>query len=291
MVQAATYFPSTQTTYNNETTGMQAADVQGAIDELYMTCAKSNTPSGPTVGDTILNQVNIVTSGDGLYEDEYENGYIFKGANPNNYIFFDEEIWRILSIKIDGTIKIIRNKTLADGMTWDSLRSLDWNNASLNTYLNDTYINTLSDKDKIATSSWDIGEITEDNNNLANQINDEKRKKWNGDIALITVSEYIRTNSNSSSCGTLRLNNDNYDTCKNTTWLYLGTNILEPWWTITPSDYELNPYVFLINSYNGLISRTHPDYYDYQVLPTLYLKSDIKIINGNGSQSNPFRIE
>ena len=35
---------------------------------------------------------DVVDSGDGLYKDEYETGrYIYKGANPNNYITFNNE--------------------------------------------------------------------------------------------------------------------------------------------------------------------------------------------------------
>ena len=38
-----------------------------------------------------------VTSGDGLYKDTYETGrYVYKGANPNNYITFNNELWRII---------------------------------------------------------------------------------------------------------------------------------------------------------------------------------------------------
>ena len=39
-VSATAVFPSNQTTYNNETTGMSATNVQTAIDELYSTCFK-----------------------------------------------------------------------------------------------------------------------------------------------------------------------------------------------------------------------------------------------------------
>ncbi len=56
-------------------------------------------------------EVPIVTTGDGLYADTYENGrYIYKGASPNNYITFNGEAagWRIMAIETDGTIKIMR---------------------------------------------------------------------------------------------------------------------------------------------------------------------------------------
>ena len=54
--------------------------------------------------------VELVESGDGLYEDSYEAGrYIYRGTNPNNYIEFNDELWRIVAKETDGTYKIIRN--------------------------------------------------------------------------------------------------------------------------------------------------------------------------------------
>ena len=56
---------------------------------------------------------SVVTSGDGLYEDSYEEGrYIYRGQNPNNYIMFNDELWRIIAKETDGTYKIIRNDVL-----------------------------------------------------------------------------------------------------------------------------------------------------------------------------------
>ena len=58
--------------------------------------------------------VTPVTEGDGLYEDEYEEGrYVYRGSNPNNYIMFNNETWRIISKEADGTYKIIRNDVLS----------------------------------------------------------------------------------------------------------------------------------------------------------------------------------
>ena len=57
---------------------------------------------------------NIVTSSDGLYEDEYEEGrYVYRGSNPDNYIWFNNELWRIVAKEADGTYKIIKNDVLA----------------------------------------------------------------------------------------------------------------------------------------------------------------------------------
>ena len=71
------------------------------------------TPGGDqTIGGQ---EVEIVESGDGLYEDSYEEGrLIYRGQNPNNYITFNGETWRIIAKETDGTYKIIRNEVLAD---------------------------------------------------------------------------------------------------------------------------------------------------------------------------------
>ena len=70
------------------------------------------TPSGPTIGGQ---EVELVDSGDGLYEDEYESGrLIYRGQNPDNYITFNGELWRIMAKETDGTYKIIRNDVLAN---------------------------------------------------------------------------------------------------------------------------------------------------------------------------------
>ena len=67
-------------------------------------------PSVPTIGEQ---EVEIVTTGDGLYEDSYEDGrLIYRGQNPNNYIMFNDELWRIIAKEADGTYKIIRNDVL-----------------------------------------------------------------------------------------------------------------------------------------------------------------------------------
>ena len=67
-------------------------------------------PSGPTMGGQ---NVELVESGDGLYKDSYESGrYIYRGSNPNNYITFNGETWRIIAKEADGTYKIIRNDVL-----------------------------------------------------------------------------------------------------------------------------------------------------------------------------------
>ena len=60
-------------------------------------------------------KVNTVTDGDGLYKDIYEEERcVYRGQDPDNYIMFNDELWRIVAKEADGTYKIIRNEVLAN---------------------------------------------------------------------------------------------------------------------------------------------------------------------------------
>ena len=282
IVYAETYFPSNDVTYDNSESGLSSTNVQGAIDELYGVCTKE-----PTVGESILENTDIVTSGDGLYEDEYEDGrYFYKGGNPNNYVTFNNEqaCWRILSIEPDGTIKIMRINSIGD-QYWDTGGSNNWARpASLNTYLNGTYYNGLNStaQSQIVAKDWSIGSIKWVND-LATQINDENATKWNGKVALVTVSEYTRSNSNKSKCGSFSLYNNNYSSCKNTGWMDTTGNTY--WWTLS-SNADNSSNAFYVGV-QGIV-----DYYlvnkNYSAIrPALYLSSDVTL-TGSGTQSDPY---
>ena len=277
VVCAAVTFPSNEVLYSNGTSGLKSTDVQGAIDELYETCTR-------------LPGEQIIEDG-GLEKDPYECRYFFKGATSNNYITFNNETWRIVSVECDGTIKIIRDANLED-RAWDSSGGTygrkNWARpADLNTYLNESYLmGTLNStaQSQIIAKGFSIGSITWGNDDLATQINDENNKKWSGKVALVTVSEYIRTNSNQSDCGTVSTINDNYSGCQNNSWMYVD----DEWWTL--SSRVDNNNVLLIDL-DGSINYGHANITNTAVRPSVYLSSNVQITGGNGSQSNPYTIK
>ena len=62
---------------------------------------------------------NVVTDGDGLYIDSTVEGrYIYKGGKPNNYIKLGDDLYRIISLEKDGTIKVIKQESIGE-MPWD----------------------------------------------------------------------------------------------------------------------------------------------------------------------------
>ena len=272
-VYAETFFPSNDVTYDNKESGLESSDVQGAIDELYGVCTTK------PAGEQIIEDA-------GLEKDPYECRYFFTGASPNNYITFNGENagWRIISVECDGRIKIISDKSV-DNQLWDNVGLNKWSNASLNTYLNSTYYNGLNStaQSHIISSDFSIGGVAEDDNDLKNTISDENATKWKGNIALPTASEYIRTNSNKSECGTIYKVYNSLN-CGDTSWMHNVSS----WWTLTP-DKNSSWYVFMVE--DGFLFNENSDTYELLIKPTLYLSSDIKITGGNGSQSKPYTIE
>ncbi len=267
---------------------------------------------------------DIVTSGDGLYEDEYEEGrYIYRGQNPDNYIWFNEELWRIISKEVDGTYKIIRNELLSyrpfdsvgnrnTGYCSQGLAPLNgcdvWSSTSnmvgspaefvngsyhgyvdkdseINTYLNGEYYNNLasSSKEQIINKNWNIGEVTYRNSNLEQQILEEECFQWNGKIGLITASEYIRANSNLSLCGTYEDEENNLQICLTTNWLSLAP---DTWWTISPAVGNECDILHVFGYGEPINSRASNS---HGVRPVLFLKSSTKLL-GMGTIDNPFRI-
>ena len=282
-VIAATYFPSKDVTYDNTASGLESTNVQGAIDELYGVCFP------PKAGDQIIEDQP-------LEKDPYECRYFFTGANPNNYVTFNGETagWRIISVGCDGTIKIMKTANINTGnsLAWDSSNSNNWARpASLNTYLNGTYLNSLSSEaqGQIVASDYSIGAVTYNNNDLAGQVNAENSTTWNGKIALPTLSEYLRTNSNSN-CKTFSTYNNNSNTCRNTTWMYYSSNY---WWTLSPNSDD-SYRVFRVDS-NGYVDNygygyAGASFTGFAVRPAITLSSEVQITGGIGTESDPYTI-
>ena len=107
-------------TYNNVTSQPENTSASLNVTLTYEQKGSGTiTPGGDST--TIGGQdVELVTTGDGLYEDSTRAGrYVYKGADPDNYIEFNDELWRIVAKETDGTYKIVRNELLSEQMPFD----------------------------------------------------------------------------------------------------------------------------------------------------------------------------
>lgn len=233
------------------------------------------------------NYVSTVTSGDGLYADEYESGKcVYKGTNPNNYIKFNNKLWKIISRESDGTYKIISIDYI-EGVPFDEeTGGIDWAApAGLNTYLNSNFYNTLSDKAKnlIVSHDFRIGGIDYDtayDGDVSKILEKEKSKIWKGKIGLCTLSDFYDSfNTKEISYGI-------------TSWLSTieGDESYIWKWTMNPLLDEYGTSVWTFSDYDICDHGTNDGYsYAWFTHPVVYINSNITL-SGSGTKDDPFVI-
>ena len=180
---------------------------------------------------------NIVTEGDGLYKDSYEEGrYIYRGQKPNNYIWFNNELWRIIAKEKDGTYKITKDEVL-DNRAFDEANYRNSTNntycafpsygcgvyaavngtfqtpdnkyngtvtedSSIKVYLNNDYYNNINEiaKGQLISHLFNIGAVEyfdqTGNDSIEKNIAGEKMYTWTGNVGLINVSDILKASTN-----------------------------------------------------------------------------------------------
>ena len=219
-----------------------------------------------------------------------ENGrYVYEGKSPNNYITFNNETWRIISLEPDHTIKIMRNKSIGDKAYnepkegEDNSNILNWDASnSLHNYLNGEYLNNPSTNSLLAYHNFDTGFITGENLTSADIKALVQNTTWNSKVGLINMSDYLNSNSDDQ-CRTFD-GFDGKENCKETTYisdtLTLTTN--------GDNNNENNVYAITNKGYQ-LVGVEN----SYAVKPVVYLKSGVKISlenNPSGEEGNPYII-
>ena len=130
-------------TYNQQYNRIEIS----SIDKKYTSCTLNYTDSTSKVNlaDYIIG-LSGKTQGSGKVLKE--NGYRYEGKNPNNYIWFNNEYWRIIGVFDSAShgqsnknlVKIIRDDVL-DGLAWDKSNTNNWDTSSLKSLLNGAYYN------------------------------------------------------------------------------------------------------------------------------------------------------
>ena len=130
-------------TYNQKYNRIEVSN----INTKYENCTLNYTDNTSKVNlaDYIIGLAGT-TQGTGKVVNE--KGYRYEGKNPNNYIWFNNEYWRIIGVfdsashGLDGKnlVKIIRASALG-GLAWDKSVTNNWTTASLNFLLNGAYYN------------------------------------------------------------------------------------------------------------------------------------------------------
>ena len=272
------------------------------ITELYNNASKT-TITNNNINYSYATSIGLMNDRLGGTTTSLDGGNIrYYGANPNNYVSFNNELWRIIGVfkdiddgtsKKETRVKIIRSESIGN-YAWDSNNTNEWSTASLQTYLNGTYLNGLTSEAQgmVGNAKWNLGGWSTSSvyaNNFyqyerGTTVDSGRSTEWTGKIALMYPSDYMYA-GDLSKCSKDGMYWDTDQTnCRNTSWL---RNTSTAQWTLTP--YSSNFFIVFGVGNSGSVV----DYFIADSLasrPVLYLASTVEITGGDGSSSNPYTL-
>ena len=308
----------------------------------------SDTRDYITIRDYIIDLYNdeSLRTSNGLKKDNTVDTNIrYYGSDPNNYVSFNNELWRIIGI-FGNNVKLVRSEKLGD-LSWDSSESSvngghgvnEWSQSDLKNYLNTMYYggtevtcyggsnnttaicptNKLDDASKtlIDNHLWNTGAIDETDTTIVNQetfalntvpfynaergnvtgkicngggrCNDtvERATTWTGYIGLPYATDYAYASSESI-CETNMQKQDSSNAyiCKNNNWMFKPNTW---YWTMSPRARASDASLVWIVRVDGLTGDS-PASFANAVFPAIYLKSNVLIERGTGSETNPYTL-
>ncbi len=206
---------------------------------------------------------NVGENGD-TYDDETDT--FITGTDPNNYIWYSGKLWRAVSVNNEAkTTKLVTQWNIS-AITYSS-GSTDFAGSYMKEWLNDTtvdgFLGNLRDYENfiVTDAVWDatldataLGSITRPNGTTT--VTDA--------VGLLNMYEYQSSNNGGTNG---YLNN--------------GLN----WWTLTPYSSSYVRYVHNSgHAYDRSPSLAHG------VRPSINLKSSVRIVDGDGTIDNPYRL-
>ena len=213
---------------------------------------KVDTTSGEVLlARNIIGNSEMVYEGAGLYSSS--GNYLYKGDVKNNYIKYNNMLWRIVKINMDNTIDIILD---------DYISILPWNNevskfaeSKMYNYLNNDFLNNLN-KDMLVKSNFCEDRIDDLSSITCNSQNSDSYVK------LMDVTAFL----NSVKDKKTYLAKDN-----------------EIFWL---SDYSEDD-AWHTNGSN--VSKSAPNIF-YEIRPMVKLKNTVTFTEGEGTIDKPYMV-
>ena len=205
--------------------------------------------------------IENLTSGD-TFDDGIDT--FITGTDPNNYIWYSGKLWRAVSVNNEEkTVKLVTQWNIS-AITYSS-GSTDFAGSYMEEWLNDTsidgFLGNLRDYENfiVTDAKWNATLPTSSSKPAETTIVTDA-------VGLLNYYEYV-TSYRGASSSTGYLNNGLY------------------WWTLTPYStsgvwsvtYYGSAYFYSPSAANG-------------VRPSVNLKSSVRIVSGDGTIDNPYRL-
>ena len=214
---------------------------------------------------------DVVLSNPGQNGDTYDDGTdtFITGTDPNNYIWYSGKLWRAVSVNNEAkTTKLVTQWNIS-AINYSS-GSTDFAGSYMKEWLNDTtvdgFLGNLREPDKfiVTDAVWDA---TLDDRGLGSITRPNGTTTVTNAVGLLNMYEYQTTYR-----GTTYENG------------YLNNELR--WWLLTPYSSSNVRYVH----HNGNADDDSPSSRSYGARPSINLKSNVKIVDGDGTIDNPYRL-
>ncbi len=218
-------------------------------------------PVGEEAGTVLLDNIPE--------ENQYDDGTdtFITGEDPDNYIWYSGKLWRAVSVNNEEkTVKLVTQWNIS-AIPYDNDSSA-FEGSYMEEWLNDTsvdgFLGNLRNYENfiVTDAKWDA---TEDNRELGNITRTNGTTIVTDAVGLLNMYEYQSSN-NSGTDG--YLNNGLY------------------WWSLNAYDNLTVNYISHLGN-SGYINSRYP----YGIRPSINLKSNVKIVSGDGTEKNPYRLE
>ena len=279
------------------------------ISKTNSSCNITFTPKTPTTAELLSIVVNNKAT-------RNENGKRYEGKNPDNYMWFNDELWRIIgNIPVcltsgcsttQNRVKIIRNDSIG-AITYGS--NSTWMGSNIQKLLNTCYLEKKSSCDSYcyshSTSTKGTCDYSADGivvtDYYGKMVEDVYFNVGTGDETYKTAANYytqeIATHATSTSkIGLMYASDWGYaiegfngvlgssgspQNSSDKNWLF--SNGYE--WTMSAYSSSSPLYVFNFGCLSYISASP-----GYAARPVLYLKSNVYVVSGTGTKVDPYRI-
>ena len=208
-------------------------------------------------------EVLLADNANNINTDDPDQTFI-TGSDPNNYIWYSGKLWRAVSIDpSDNSVKLVTQWNISS-ISYDDDSSA-FEGSYMEEWLNDTtvdgFLGNLRNPEAFIkmNSKWDASMMSDASKPPSES---EGGVTVEDAVGLLNIYEYTMSGNSTS-----YLNNGLY------------------WWSITPAESSTDIYRVQEN-----ILKVDVTSAAYGVRPSVILKPKIKVISGNGTEDNPYRL-
>ena len=263
-----------------------------------------NIPVGTDGLEKVTHEIDDTLQVDSKFATEYR----YRGGDSvvNNYVAFNNETWRIIGVMptedingdVENRLKIVIDTSIGN-YYWNENGTNDWTVATLNTYLNNDYYNTLSDdaKNMIGTTKYYLGGYSlNDDTFTSDEMWQYERKNETNRTGYYYGSNSIMQNDTNKKIALMYASDGGYSASKKCSrglmYYYEDSNCIASnnWldkskleWSITQTS-SMSNFTFFVGGGHAIVDN------EFMVRPTLTLSSNVKISGGSGSSSDPYTL-